>query len=76
MKLNIAVLGGGSWGTAIVKMLCENVNCVNWYIRNEENVLSLTKSGRNSNYLRSINLNVNKISQVHQLLMLSKTLMF
>ena len=61
MKLNIAVLGGGSWGTAIVKMLCENVNCVNWYIRNEENVLSLAKSGRNSNYLRSVNLNVNKI---------------
>ena len=61
MKLNIAVLGGGSWGTAIVKMLCENVNCVNWYIRNEENVLSLNKSGRNSNYLRSVNLNVNKI---------------
>ena len=29
----IAVLGGGSWATAIVKMLSENLTTVGWYMR-------------------------------------------
>ena len=31
----IAVLGGGSWATAIVKMLSENLNTVGWYMRSD-----------------------------------------
>ncbi|NNG10343.1 MAG: glycerol-3-phosphate dehydrogenase, partial [Arenibacter sp.] len=36
MKNNVkfAVLGGGSWATAIVKMMTENADIVNWYMRN------------------------------------------
>jgi len=29
----ITVLGGGSWATAIVKMLSENIDMVGWYMR-------------------------------------------
>ena len=32
-QLKVAVLGGGSWATAIVKMLCENLEAVGWYMR-------------------------------------------
>ena len=32
-QLKVAVLGGGSWATAIVKMLCENLEVVGWYMR-------------------------------------------
>jgi len=32
-KPKFAVFGGGSWATAIVKMLCENLNEVGWYMR-------------------------------------------
>ena len=32
-ELKYAVFGGGSWATAIVKMLCENQDEVGWYMR-------------------------------------------
>ena len=31
--LKYAVFGAGSWATAIVKMLCENLDEVGWYMR-------------------------------------------
>lgn len=53
-----AVIGGGSWATAIVKMLCENVGSLNWYMRNEEAVEHIKTHQHNPNYLSSVEFNV------------------
>jgi len=58
----IAVLGGGSWATAIVKILLENVDGLNWYLRKKENIQYIKTHYHNPNYLSSINLDVDKLS--------------
>ncbi len=52
--LKYAVLGGGSWATAIVKMLAENLQEVGWYVRNEEAAEFIRIHGFNQNYLSSV----------------------
>ena len=52
----IAVFGGGSWATAIVKMLTENLENVGWYMRNVSAIEHIKKFHNNPNYLRSAEL--------------------
>ena len=61
MKKLYGVLGGGSWGTALVKILLEKNESINWYVRNEENLDHIKKFKRNHNYLRSLVLDTEKI---------------
>ena len=57
----IAVLGGGSWATAIVKMLSENLETVGWYMRNEQAIEHIKENEHNPNYLRSAELNAEQL---------------
>lgn len=52
--MKFAVLGGGSWATAIVKMLLENQDKVGWYMRNSDAVSYIKKEKHNPNYLTSV----------------------
>ena len=61
MKKTFGILGGGSWGTAIVKILSHNLTTLNWYVRSEKNASYIKKFKKNPNYLRSVNLNKNNI---------------
>ncbi len=60
-QLKVAVLGGGSWATAIVKMLCENLEEVGWYMRNESALKHLHKHKHNPNYLSSVEFDTSKL---------------
>jgi len=53
---NIAVLGGGSWATAIVKMLSENLDTIGWYMRSMYAVEHIKRNKHNPNYLSSAEL--------------------
>jgi glycerol-3-phosphate dehydrogenase (NAD(P)+) len=55
----IAVIGGGSWATAIVKMLCDAKHEVRWWMRDERAIENIRKYGHNLNYLRSAELKIN-----------------
>jgi len=52
--LKYAVFGGGSWATAIVKMLCENLNEVGWYMRSVYAKEHILKEKHNPSYLSSV----------------------
>jgi len=48
----IAVIGSGSWGTALVKLLGHNVDRVGWWVRSEKTKKYVEKNGRNPVYLQ------------------------
>lgn len=49
-----AVFGAGSWATAIVKMLCENLDEVGWYMRSVYTKEHILKEQHNPSYLSSV----------------------
>ncbi len=56
-----AVIGGGSWATAIAKMLCVNLDEIAWYMRNEAAIEHLKTYKHNPNYLSSVEFDVKKL---------------
>ncbi|MFB9077794.1 NAD(P)H-dependent glycerol-3-phosphate dehydrogenase [Flavobacterium procerum] len=60
-KLKFAVIGGGSWATAIAKMLCVNLSEIAWYMRNDSAIEHIEKYKHNPNYLSSVEFDTNKL---------------
>lgn len=60
--LKFGIIGSGSWGTALIKIISENIKPINWYIRKKENVDFIKKNKHNKNYLSSVNLNIKKLN--------------
>jgi glycerol-3-phosphate dehydrogenase (NAD(P)+) len=61
-KPAIAVLGGGSWATAIIKMLMGNTRKINWYMRRKEKSNHIREHHHNPFYLSSVKLDLDKIT--------------
>lgn len=57
----IAVIGGGSWATAIVKLLCNTQEKVNWWMRGKESVSHILQYKHNPKYLQSVELNLSRL---------------
>ena len=60
-KTKFAVIGGGSWATAIVKLLCNNEKKVGWWMRNEESLLHIQQFKHNPKYLQSVEFDLEKL---------------
>ena len=59
---NIGVLGAGSWGTALVKMLSENCDKIFWYSRNDIQVKEIIKTKKNPKYLKDLEIDTDKMN--------------
>ncbi|MDQ6471308.1 glycerol-3-phosphate dehydrogenase [Flavobacterium sp. LHD-80] len=60
-NLKFAVIGGGSWATAIAKMLCVNQSEIAWYMRNDAAIEHIQKYKHNPNYLSSVEFDIKKL---------------
>jgi glycerol-3-phosphate dehydrogenase (NAD(P)+) len=58
----IAVVGGGSWATAIAKILTENNDHINWFMRNIESINAFKELKHNPRYLCAVDFDLSKIT--------------
>lgn len=58
----IAVIGGGSWATAIVKILSNGTDKINWWVRSAETVEFVRKYKHNPSYLSDVEVNLDKVN--------------
>ena len=69
--INVAVIGGGSWATAIVKILSENRDIkIRWWFRSKETVTKVKKLRINPNHLSDVRINNRKVkagSKIHKI---------
>lgn len=69
MKLprKIAVIGGGSWATAIIKILSENDVEISWWLRSAEDISYIKQYKHNPRYLSDVELDLKKVTPVNKL---------
>lgn len=59
---SVAVIGNGSWATALVKLLCANLSNVGWFVRSADMIDHIKKHKHNPRYLQSMELQPEKLS--------------
>ena len=59
--MNVAILGSGSWATALAKIVMHNVPEINWYIRKQETIDEFVEIRRNPNHLEWAYFDVSRI---------------
>ncbi|GBL34466.1 glycerol-3-phosphate dehydrogenase [NAD(P)+] [Filimonas sp.] len=57
-----AIIGNGSWSSALVKILTDNGHTVNWWMRSKTAIEHLHKTHHNPHYLKSVNYDMRLIS--------------
>ena len=55
-------MGGGSWATAVAKIVLEKVDHISWYMRRPEVIEDFKRLEHNLSYLTSVHFDVNRIS--------------
>lgn len=76
---NIAVLGGGSWATAIAKILLQKNERIWWYLRRDDRIEDFKRLGHNPAYLTSVHFDCDRItfsSDINEVVSNCDTLVF
>ena len=61
-KREVSVIGGGSWATALVKLLANNASMVHWWMRNADKAHYINKYHHNPRYLSAVQFEKDKIN--------------
>ena len=62
MQPRVSIIGGGSWATALAKIVSSNVPHFNWYIYEKEIIDHIKKHKHNPNYISSVEFDPSKIT--------------
>lgn len=58
----VAIIGSGSWATAVAKIVMAHENHITWYIRRQEAIDAFKRSGRNPDYLSQAEFDTQRIT--------------
>ncbi len=75
----IAIIGGGSWATAIAKIVVGHTHHIGWYMRRDDRIEDFLRLGHNPAYLTSVHFNTDEIffsSDINKVVELYDTLVF
>ena len=76
---NIAIIGGGSWATAIAKIVLDHTQHIGWYMRRDDRIEDFRRMGHNPAYLTSVHFDIDKIffsSDINKIVQNYDTLIF
>ena len=59
---HIAVMGGGSWATALAKLLLQNCDTITWYMRRDDRIEDFKRLGHNPAYLTDVTFDIDRIN--------------
>ncbi len=79
VERKIAIMGGGSWATAIAKIVLERVPHITWYMRRNDSIEEFKRLGHNPSYLTSVHFDMNRItlsSDINEVVRNCDTLVF
>ena len=57
----IAIIGGGSWATAIAKIVVQHTHHIGWYMRREDQIEDFKRLTHNPSYLTSVHFDIKEI---------------
>ena len=57
----VAIMGGGSFATAIAKIVMENVPEIIWYMRRDDQIAEFKRVGHNPSYLSAVSFDLDRI---------------
>lgn len=59
---HIAVMGGGSWATALAKLLLQNCETITWYMRRDDRIEEFKRLRHNPAYLTDVDFDIERIN--------------
>ncbi|MCH5177208.1 MAG: glycerol-3-phosphate dehydrogenase, partial [Prevotellaceae bacterium] len=75
----VAIMGGGSWATAIAKIVLHHEDSIEWYIRRDDRIEEFQRLGHNPVYLTGLHFDIERIrfsSDINEVVKNADTLIF